>query len=67
MACLWKQRSLDYFCLTTTGKFDFYFAAIAVFLGENLFNEKELQGRDGLVPRSVLPDAQFLMDCRIFI
>lgn len=46
MACLWKQRSLDYFCLTTTGKLDFYFAAMAVFLGENLFNEKELQGRD---------------------
>lgn len=40
---------------------------MAVFLGENLFNEKELQGRDGLVPRSGLPDAQFLMDCRIFI
>lgn len=41
---------LDFFRV----KLDFYFAALAVFWwGQNLFNEKELQARDGSVPRSL--------------
>lgn len=31
----------------------------------DLFNERELRVRDGLVPRRTLPDVQFLTDCRV--
>lgn len=49
-----------FFAWFHSGKLDFDFSALAGFWwGQHLFNEKELQGGDGSVPRSGLPDAQF--------